>query len=303
MDTFQIGVSLLAFIATLSIGGGIVLYMNNQKRAISGRLRGANHEAYPETDTAGRSGLLEMVSGVGAAAAPKGTSSKLRMELSKAGFRGSTAPQIFLGLKFVLLLVALLALAALVEFADFSVNSKVILGLAIVGTAFFLPNMAIEFLIKQRTAEMRRALPDVVDLLEVCVSGGMGLDQAWNAVADQMITVSPNLSDEMALTNLEIHLGEDRGTAIRNMARRTGLEDLGSLVAVLVQSQRFGTSIAEALVIFATSLRETRSLRAEEAAEQMAVKMMFPMVVFIFPVELIVAIGPACITLVRVFSE
>src|SRR5690606_2953714 len=116
-------------------------------------------------------------------------------------------------------------------------------------------------------------------------------------------TVCPLLADEMALTNLEIHLGEERGTAIRHMAERTGADDLSSLVATLVQSERFGTSVAEALIVFAKNLRELRSMRAEEEAEKLAVKMLFPMMFFIFPVEIIIAVGPAAIALTKMLGS
>jgi len=143
----------------------------------------------------------------------------------------------------------------------------------------------------------------VVDLLEICVSAGMGLDTAWNSVADEIRSVSSVLGDEMALTMLEMQLGAPRTGAMRNMAERTGAQELASLVALLVQSDRFGTSIAEALRTFATSMRHSRSQRAEEAAEKTAVKLLFPLVFCIFPVMLIVTVGPSSITLWKLFND
>jgi tight adherence protein C len=106
----------------------------------------------------------------------------------------------------------------------------------------------------------------------------------------------------MALTNLEIHLGSPRGTAMRNMAERTGVDELSSLVAVLIQSERFGTSISEAMRSFASGMRETRSQKAEEMAEKTAVKLLFPMVVFVFPAILIVAAGPAALKIAAILG-
>jgi tight adherence protein C len=169
-------------------------------------------------------------------------------------------------------------------------------------TLFFVPNLFLRFRCQSRRAEVTRHLSDVVDLLEICVSGGMGLDMAWNAVGDEVRAVSPLLADEMALTSLEMHLGADRGVALRHMAQRTGADQLSSLVAMLVQSERFGTKISDALQVFAASLREQRSEKAEESAEKMAVKMLFPMVVLIFPVVIIVSVGPAAITLAELFG-
>ena len=146
-------------------------------------------------------------------------------------------------------------------------------------------------------------MPDAIDLLEICVSSGMGLDMAWNSVAHEIRRVSSILADEMALTNLEIHLGADRADAMRHTSDRTGADEMASLASVLVQSERFGTSIADALRTYATSMREQRSQRAEEAAEKMAVKLLIPMVVFIFPTILVVTAGPAGVKLTALFGS
>ncbi len=153
-----------------------------------------------------------------------------------------------------------------------------------------------------RREEVRRHLPDAVDLLEISVSAGMGLDMAWNMVTDEIRRVSTTLADEMALTNLEIHLGAPRAEAMRHMAQRTGAEEISSLVAVLVQTDRFGTSVAKALENFTSSMREGRSFRAQEVAEKMAVKLLFPMVIFIFPAVLVVLAGPAVIGLFKILG-
>jgi tight adherence protein C len=162
---------------------------------------------------------------------------------------------------------------------------------------FFLPNLAIRFRRRRRALQVRRHLPVAIDLLEVCVTAGMGLDTAWNAVSDEIRHVSMLLADEMMLVNLERQLGASRTLAMRNMAERTGAEELSSLVALLVQTERFGTSVGEALRTFAQSMREARSMRSEEAAEKLAVKLLFPLVFFIFPVMLLVMGGPAGITI------
>ena len=145
-------------------------------------------------------------------------------------------------------------------------------------------------------------LPHAIDLLEICVSSGMGLEMAWNAVGDEVRRVSTILADEMALANLEMHLGADRASAMRHMAERTGAEEISSLVATLVQSERFGTKVADALRVFAESMRIERSQRAEEAAEKMAVKLLFPLILFIFPSMLIVCAGSAVIQIVQVLG-
>jgi tight adherence protein C len=140
-------------------------------------------------------------------------------------------------------------------------------------------------------------------MLEICVSAGMGLDAAWNSVSDEVRRVSDHMSDEMELTNLEINLGTPRAVAMRHMAERTGVEDISSLVTLLLQSERFGASIVDALRTFARSLREIRSQRAEENAEKMAVKLLFPMVFFIFPVLFVVMVGPAVIVMMQTLGS
>lgn len=159
--------------------------------------------------------------------------------------------------------------------------------------------MFIEIRRRKRRNEISCHLPDAIDLLELSVTAGMGLDQAWKAVTDQVRGVSPTLADEMALTNLEIHPGASRPDAMRHMAERTGAPELGSLVACLVQAERFGTSMRQALRNFATGMRENRSQLAQEAAEKMAIKLLFPMILFVFPPAVMVMAGPAFISLFR----
>jgi tight adherence protein C len=185
---------------------------------------------------------------------------------------------------------------------NIAVSLKLMWGLCATGFLFFVPNLVLAHRRSKRRTEVRRHLPDAIDLLEICASAGMGLDMAWNSVADEVRSVSGTLADEMALTNLEIHLGAARAVAMRNMARRTGADELSSLVAVLVQSERFGTSVVEALRTYANAMRETRSMRSQEAAEKMAVKLLFPMILFIFPSVVLVMVGPAAMTLYKIFS-
>jgi tight adherence protein C len=166
------------------------------------------------------------------------------------------------------------------------------------GTAlFFLPNFVIIYRLRKRHDEIYRNLPQAIDLLEICVSSGLGLDMAWNIVAEEVRQVSKVLSGSMSLTNFEMHLGVSRIDAMKHMAERTGVDDLKSLAAILIQTDRFGTSIADTLRVFAQSIREERSFAAEEAAEKMGVKLLIPMILFIFPATLLVMAGPAVISL------
>jgi tight adherence protein C len=173
--------------------------------------------------------------------------------------------------------------------------------LVVVAALAMMPNFFVGHRRKRRRSEVQTQLPDAIDLLEICVSSGMGLEMAWNAVADDFRGVSSVLADEMSLATLEMHLGAQRAQALRNMARRTGVEDISALVATLVQSERFGTSVSQALRTYADALRAERSSRAEEQAEKLAVKLLFPMVLFIFPVVFVVILGPAVIKIHEMF--
>jgi tight adherence protein C len=178
--------------------------------------------------------------------------------------------------------------------------------LVVVGTAAglsMIPNLILGQKVKKRTQEIRHALPNAIDLLEVCVSAGMGMDQAWNSTSEEMGEASQALADEMQLVNLEMLLGAKRSTALKSMADRSGADDLSNLASIISQADKFGTSVADALRTFAETMRESRSQKAEESAEKMAIKLLLPMVIFIFPVVLIVSAGPAALKMVELLSN
>jgi len=245
---------------------------------------------------------VDALQNIGKAVSSGRTSVLLRERLTQAGYYGNQASVIFLGTKALLLLAGLLGTAVLFLTSAMEADSKLLLLLCASVGLSFIPNMVVGIRRSRRCNEIRRHLPDAIDLLEICVSAGMGLDMAWNEVTDEIRGVSQTLADEMALTNLEIHLGGSRAVAMRHMAQRTGAEELSSLVAVLVQSERFGSGITDPLRNFATSMRETRSQRAQELAEKMAIKLMFPMIVFIFPAAVLIMAGPAFISLFGAFN-
>jgi tight adherence protein C len=155
--------------------------------------------------------------------------------------------------------------------------------------------------IKKRQHRLRLALPDGLDLLVICVEVGLGLDQSLLRVAQELQMVHPELSDELQLVNLEMRVGKTRLDALRELARRSGLDELKSLVAMLIQTERFGTSIAQSLRVFSDELRTKRRQRAEEMSAKTTVKMVPPLVFFVFPALLVVILGPALITLMHQF--
>jgi len=303
-EVLNILVPVLGFLAVVAIGSGVALALTRRRHAIQTRLvEHDTHDTTEDSQPAGDAAVVRATSRVGDAVSKGRVSTKLKEQLAHAGFYQDASAATYLGAKFMLFLGGGAALAAVLLKVPIPVSYKLYIIVIGAGILFFAPNMYVRRRSGQRRSAIRNHLPDAVDLLEICVSSGMGLDTAWNAVSDEVRRVCPVLADEMALVNLEVQLGVSRTDAMRNMAKRTGADDLSALVALLVQSDRFGTSVAEALGTFASSMRELRSSRAEEAAEKMAVKLLFPLVFFIFPVMLIVMVGPAGITLYEVMMK
>ena len=150
---------------------------------------------------------------------------------------------------------------------------------------------------------MQKALPDALDLLVVCVEAGLGLNQATVRVAEEIERVSPVLSEQIGLVNLEIRAGTPRDEAFRNLGHRTGVQDIKSLMAMLIQTDRFGTSIAQALRTHAETMRQKRRQRAEEAAAKTTIKLVFPLVLFIFPALFVIILGPALIQIFEALGQ
>ncbi len=290
-------VPIAAFVAVVALGGALLSVLKARQARIVARL------PRPGRGRAERGRRLALaVSEVGQKIARGGPSSGLRQRLAGAGYYDQHAASIYVGSKVFLLLIGVCLLGALLWPLKISARARLFLPVAGGTLLSFVPNVIVSQRRRQRLLTVRQHLPDSLDLLEICVSAGLGLDAAWNSVADEMRPVCPVLADEMSLANLEMHLGAARAEALRNMAARTGADEVSSLVGALVQSDRFGTSIADTLRAFAGSMREIRSSRAEESAEKMAVKLILPMVVFIFPAILVVAAGPSVIALARVIG-
>jgi tight adherence protein C len=295
-------VPLMVFLAVVSLGGSALLAQRLRRKVLDDRLSGRADAAPFAASPAMRNTLLDAMTAIGGQM-DSGTSSKrLREQLTRAGFHNPAADKMYLGAKALSLLTGVVLAWGVLMLMDMPLSAKLLVLLLGGGGCFFAPNIVVSFRTHQRCEEIRLHLPDALDLLEICISAGMGLDTAWNAVTDEIRQVCPHLADEMALTNLEIHLGASRAVALRHMADRTNGQDIASLVAIMVQSERFGTSIASALQTFATSMRQTRGQRAEERAEKMAVKLLAPMVLFVFPAVMVVMVGPAGLALRKVFG-
>jgi tight adherence protein C len=309
-------VPILCGVAVMALGAALLLYRVLRRAPVRARLGIGEPSFAAGADIGGGGGgptygameaggtrFNDMLDEIGRRVGGGKTSTTLAEQLVQAGYHDRRAAAVYLGAKTTLLLAGVFGFGLLVLPLKMSPAMKLLVALWGTGLLFFIPNLVVARHRARRKYEVRSHLPDAIDLLEICASAGMGLDMAWNSVADEVRSVSPTLADEMALTNLEIHLGAPRVTAMRNMGKRTGADEIYSLVAVLVQSERFGTSIVDALRTYANSMRETRSMHSQELAEKMAVKLLFPMILFIFPSVILVMIGPAGMTLYKVFSN
>ena len=219
--------------------------------------------------------------------------SHVQERLLQAGYRRSGAVAAYFGVR----LVAMVLMGAGAVFGTVSLGVAPAAGVlaGAVGATFgwLAPAYQIKRRIRKRQLSLQRALPDTLDLLVVCVEAGLGLNQALVRVSEEIEHVSEIMSEELVLANLEIRAGTPRDEARRNLGERTGLGDLKSLTAMLVQTDRFGTSIATALRVHSDTMRTKRRQRAEEAAAKTTIKLVFPLVLFIFPAMFVVILGPA----------
>jgi tight adherence protein C len=240
--------------------------------------------------------LMDWLRRIGAAA-PRSASemSKLQQRLTIAGYRSREAVVVFFGIRIVVSLAMFVLLASpLIKRSNLGV------ALAGAGVAYVLPGMFLARMAKKRQHLIRLGLADALDLMIVTVEAGLGLDQAIQRVSEELAFAHKDLTDELRLINLEIRAGKPRAEALQNLAVRTGIDDVASLVTMLVQTDKFGTSVAQSLRVHAETVRTKRRQRAEEAAAKTGAKMVFPLVVCIFPAIWVVTVGPVVIKFIHV---
>jgi tight adherence protein C len=228
---------------------------------------------------------------------PRSPAEMTRQErkMVQAGYRRKDAVLLLNGAHVAVLTLTLLIFLA----SGFFYRQPVISIVFSIFIGAVIPDLWLRRAIIRRQEEIQFALPDAMDLAVIAVEAGLGLDQALMRVGDEIITAHPALADELRLRNLEVNMGRSRSDALRNLAERTGVEDLKALIAILIQTDKFGTSVGQALRTFSDSLRVKRRQRAEEQAAKLAIKMVVPMVLFIFPGVFIVIVGPAFIAIIR----
>lgn len=234
---------------------------------------------------------------------PKRDWSQTRERLTHAGYREPSALPIFLGARIGLATALYLYGTFVATVLDAPGRYGLVLALASAGMGWVLPNFLLSFRIARRQKELQRALPDAVDLLVICVEAGLGLNQAFQRVAEEMRHLSELFTLEVAQMNMEVRAGTPREQAMIDLAERTGVPDIRSLVTMLIQTERFGTSIAESLRIHSDTMRTKRQQRAEEAAAKTTIKIVFPLAICIFPALFVVVLGPAVIQIFQTFAS
>jgi tight adherence protein C len=228
---------------------------------------------------------------------------QISRQLVYAGFRSPNSTTMFHGLRALTALVMPLAVLIASYWMPGLSAMKLMLYMgigAVLGS--MLPSYILDKMVVSRQKKLRKAFPDALDLLVVCVESGLGLSPALQRVADEMTVAHPELGAEFALVNAEIRAGVDRAEALKNLAERTGLADIRGLVALLVQTMKFGTSVADALRVYSEEFRDRRMQAAEERAAKIATKMIFPLIVFMFPAFFVVTAGPGVMGLIEAFK-
>lgn len=230
--------------------------------------------------------------------------SRIIAKLAHAGYRAPNAFQVFYSIKALLAIVLPVIVLTVTQFFP-NLSSTMVLTYGLGASAFGLvvPSVVLDKLVNRRLKKLRDGFPDALDLLVVCVEAGLGLSQAIQRVADELVVSHPELAMEWSVVNAEIRAGVDSVTALKNLAERTGLDDIRGLVSLLVQTLKFGTGVAESLRVYSAEFRDKRMQRAEEQAAKIGTKMVFPLIVFLFPGFFVVAVGPAAVRLISVFGN
>jgi tight adherence protein C len=224
--------------------------------------------------------------------------SELKVRLLNAGWRNENAPSVYLGIKFGFLLLGLL-IALLVVVPSYGLTQKgMMYGFLIAGISFYLPGIFVWWRVKGRQDQVFCGLPDALDLMVVCVEAGLGLDAAMRKVAEEMARSFPIISEEFSICNFQLQMGRPRREVLHDLGLRTGVDDMKSLAAILIQADRFGSSVAHALRVQSDSMRTKRKQLAEERAAKTAVQLIIPLILFIFPAIFIVLVGPAAIQII-----
>jgi tight adherence protein C len=307
MTSAQLLFLLIIFVIACGLVGlGMMLFAPGALRARLGSVGRPN-----DADVAGRSGwvdyVVRAVRPLTKLSVPEEgwEKSALRTRFMNAGWRNPATPALYFASKTILALT-LPALAGIVLALVPAVptSTKVLFLLLLAASCgYYLPNVVLARIVQRRKREIFESIPDALDLLTVCVEAGLSLERALVKVAGEIHIKSVTLAQELHLVLMEMRAGFTKEKSLRNFALRVGLDDVDSLVAMLIQSERFGTSIGDALRVYSDTLRNKRRVIAEEAAAKIGLKLLFPLIFCIFPTLLMVLLGPAVMQLTRTFSS
>ena len=290
----------IAFVGTIIVVMGFIYAFTPGGQLVAERLQQLWHPPSTEPEPAFRERQKEraqkVLTNVGRVVpASSKSQSRTRRLMIRAGYR---RPEAIFAMQGAKVLVPATAVA-LVYFTGLYRYNPILLLLMAAIVGYAIPDFWLTWRVRRRQHRIQLSLPDALDLLVVCVEAGLGLDQAMLRVAEELRLTHPELCDELQLVNLEMRVGKVRIEALRELAKRTGVEDIKALVAMLIQTDRFGTSLAQALRVHSDTLRVKRRQRAEEQAAKAPVKMVPPLVFFIFPALFVVILGPAVISMAR----
>jgi tight adherence protein C len=297
----------------LSVAGlimGLGFYVTRQKN-LDHRLA-ALHDAPSQIDSLGapnatpwQAKIIELTGPIARLSAPKegGDASFLRLRLLNAGLRHTYWPLVLFSSKSLLALlfplVYVLYNGLSEQMQSFNATLLVVLILAALG--YYLPNLILRYLIDRRKKELQDAMPDALDLIMVCVSAGLAIDAAIKRTCEELSLRSPALTEELSLVSLELQVGASRESAMHNLSLRTAVDDISSFVTILLQSEHFGTNVAESLRLLAETMRQNRRTQAEEQAAKIPLKLLFPVIFCIFPSLFVVLLGPAMMSIYKNF--
>jgi tight adherence protein C len=224
---------------------------------------------------------------------------KVRLELLNAGFRGENAVAVYYGMKLLTMLTTV-AVAAPLIVSKYGLGTASLPYVAVAaGLGFYLPGIIVGQIKKRRMEAIFLGLPDAIDLMVVCVEAGLGLDTAMRRVTGELTTSCPTLCEEFMISNFQVQMGRARKEVLRDLGVRTGVDDLRALAAVIIQAEKFGSSIGQALRVQSDAMRIKRRQLAEERAAKTAVKIMIPLILFIFPGVFVVLVGPAAMQIAK----
>jgi tight adherence protein C len=307
---FPLLAALFAFLAVLLASSAVFFFLDRREVLQTWRRRAEGASAAAESEAAPK-GMIDalkaeseaLLEWFGKLNQPSNVEEvrATRRLLINAGYRSGKAPVFFLGAKLLLAVgIVCLVTAIPAQLLGFPTISKLTFYYVLAAACgYYAPALWLRRAIASRKDSLQRAIPDALDLMVVCVEAGLGLDQAIGRVGEEVNRTHPELGDELKVLGLELRTGVSRQEALKNLAHRTDLEEVKNLVAMLVQTDRFGTSIGQALRVHSDSMRTTRRLKAEELAAKLPVKLLLPLIFFIFPSIIVVTVGPAGVRMVR----